>query len=73
MLSQNPFKSLCPDHRLVFLCPCSQRPVANACLALFRFAGVIITRCRELASKRFDDLYQDINDSDQAHLAINGC
>ncbi|MFT4941247.1 MAG: hypothetical protein ACI88A_004315, partial [Paraglaciecola sp.] len=45
--SKNPFKSLRPGHRLVFLCP-----VGNACLVLFRKAGVIVTRCRLFGAGR---------------------
>jgi hypothetical protein len=43
---KNPFKSLRPGHRLVFLCPCFSCPFGNACLVLFRKDGVIVTRCR---------------------------
>jgi hypothetical protein len=38
---KNPFKSLHSGHRLVFLCSAD-----NACLALFRFTGVIVMRSR---------------------------
>ena len=41
--SKKTFKSLSPGHRLVLLCPCFFCPVGNACLALFRLAGVIVT------------------------------
>ena len=43
---KNPFKSLGPGHRLVFLCTCFFLPCRKACLALFRKDGVIVTRCR---------------------------
>ncbi len=42
--SKNPFKSLRLSHQLPFLCPCFCCPINNACLALFRKAGVIVIR-----------------------------
>jgi hypothetical protein len=43
---KNPFKSLRPGHRLVFCACVFSCPVDNACLVLFRKAGVIVTRYR---------------------------